>query len=69
MNMGMCKIPGCAWTVLEAAENIAQAAAVWHVYEDHPDIWAALAGDRPPRGPDPRNPAVRSRMLAEAGFN
>jgi hypothetical protein len=38
--------------------------AVWHVYEDHPDVWRELAGDRPPDAPDVRDPAVRRKMLA-----
>lgn len=28
--------------------------ATWHVFENHPDHWRALFGDRPPTDPDPR---------------
>lgn len=29
-------------------EQLAQSAAVWHIYEEHPDTWVATIGDRPP---------------------
>lgn len=34
----------------------AQAAAVWHVYDLHPETWLQVIGDRPPVDlrPDPR---------------
>lgn len=32
----------------------AQDAAVWHVYEHHPEEWRRVIGDRPPLNPDPR---------------
>lgn len=32
----------------------AQGAAVWHVYEQHRDVWLSIIGDRPPAGSDPR---------------
>lgn len=31
----------------------AQRGAVWHVYDDHPEEWRRVVGDRPPRDPRP----------------
>jgi hypothetical protein len=55
----VCLQPGCKWQTGEPEEFVSQCLASWHVYEDHPDIWLALIGDRPPQDPDPRIPAVR----------
>ena len=57
-----CRQPGCEWHIAELEEFVSQCMATWHVYEDHPDIWQALIGDRPPRDPDPRDPAVRMQI-------
>jgi hypothetical protein len=54
-----CKQPGCKWRTAEPEEFVSQCLATWHVFEDHPDIWLAVIGDRPPRDPDPRDPATR----------
>lgn len=32
-----------------ASEKEAQRGAVWHIYEEHPEEWRAVVGDRPPR--------------------
>lgn len=37
------------WSTPEAA----RAAASWHVYGEHRDVWNTIVGDRPPRDPDP----------------
>jgi hypothetical protein len=57
-----CAQPGCGWQTLNPEQPVSEGLAVWHVYEDHPDVWRQIAGDRPPRDPDPRDPAVRARI-------
>lgn len=50
----LCKICGASehWTTRDAA----QAAAVWHVYNDHREAYVATIGeDRPPKDPVPEN--------------
>lgn len=46
----MCEYQGRTWPTAEQAEGD----ATWHVYEQHPTIWARLFGSRPPRERDPR---------------
>jgi hypothetical protein len=38
-----------SWTTKRAAE----AAAVWHIYQQHYPIWVRIAGKRPPKDPRP----------------
>lgn len=44
------------WWVSEdyLTHDLAGCRASWHVYEAHPEAWAALFGSRPPVDPDPR---------------
>jgi hypothetical protein len=58
----VCLLQNCGWETAEPEELIAKCRTTWHVYEDRPDIWLALIGDRPPRDPDPRIPAVRAQI-------
>lgn len=58
----VCRVPGCGWETSEPIRDIAGCLATWHVYEQHPDVWKDVAGDRPPRDPDPRSPEVRAAM-------
>ena len=50
----------CDWETGEPQRHVAGCMATWHVYEQHPDIWRQVAGDRPPADPDPRNQAERA---------
>jgi hypothetical protein len=54
----------CEWRTEEPVRVIAQAEVVWHVHDEHPDVWLEVIGDRPPEDPDVRIPEVRARMLA-----
>lgn len=40
---GRCEIAGCGWSGPSEDQRTGQARAVWHVYEVHPEAWAALA--------------------------
>jgi hypothetical protein len=52
----------CDWATAEPELAVSQCLATWHVYEEHPEIWQRIFGDRPPRDPDPRIPAVRMQI-------
>jgi hypothetical protein len=52
----------CGWRSSWRYRVAAQAAATWHVYEAHPDIWRGVIGDRPPL--DPRPETVRYQPSA-----
>jgi hypothetical protein len=52
-------IPGCSWKTGETDLDICRALSVWHVYEDHHEIWTSFYGERPPRDPDVRIPHIR----------
>lgn len=52
----------CPWRTSEPEPAVSGALASWHVYEQHPESWRQAIGDRPPRDPDPRIPAVRVRL-------
>lgn len=55
MPRSECKaVPGCGWTAEAPVKDIVGCAATWHVYEEHPEVWQKVAGDRPPVDPDPR---------------
>jgi len=56
----------CEWAAEEVTRHAAGSLASWHVYEQHPDTWRSLFGDRPPIDPDPRTAAGRQKALAEA---
>lgn len=44
---GQCNL--CGWMSRSTPSRTdAQEAAVWHVYEEHPEEWQSLFGDRPP---------------------
>jgi hypothetical protein len=58
----VCRQPGCGWQTAEPEQAVAEALSVWHVYEEHPEVWRRLAGDRPPLDPDPRDLAVRMQI-------
>lgn len=47
----------------ETREDIAGCLATWHVYENHPDVWRSVIGDRPPVDPDPRDQQQRMAMI------
>lgn len=48
-----------AWTT----EDAARAAAVWHVYLHHREIWNLVMGDRPPKANTP--PEAYGRRLEQ----
>lgn len=49
-----CQILGCGWTSAKYSLMVqAQRAAVWHVYDEHPDWWQRVVGDRKPRDERP----------------
>jgi hypothetical protein len=52
----------CDWATAEPEQHVSGPLAAWHVYEDHPDVWRRVIGDRPPRDPDPRIPSVRAQV-------
>jgi hypothetical protein len=58
-----CKVAECNWETDEPSRHISGCLATWHVYEEHPDAWKSLFGDRPPIDPDVRIP--EQRLLAE----
>jgi hypothetical protein len=58
-----CRVLGCGWRSDEPKEYISGCLATWHVYEEHPDIWKGVFGDRPPIDPDVRIP--EQRLLLE----
>jgi hypothetical protein len=49
-----CKVKDCRWDTQFLNPHIAGCLATWHVYEEHPDVWREVCGDRPPNDPDPR---------------
>ena len=57
-----CNQPHCDWRTAEPDRLISGCLATWHVYEEHPDVWRRVIGDRPPLDPDPRIPAVRAQI-------
>jgi hypothetical protein len=58
-----CNVADCKWTSGEQPNHaISGCLASWHVYEEHPEIWKRVIGDRPPNDPDPRDPAVFATM-------
>lgn len=58
-----CLVDGCVWMSAETREDIAGCLATWHVYENHPDVWRSVIGDRPPVDPDPRDQQQRMAMI------
>jgi hypothetical protein len=48
-----CLIPGCGWMQEHQQQPVADAAAVWHVYREHPEQWRQVAGDKTPTDPAP----------------
>ena len=52
----------CDWQTAEPEQVVSGCLAAWHVYEQHPEIWRRVIGDRVPRDPDPRDPAVRAQI-------
>ena len=56
----------CDWLALEPTRPVAEAAAVWHIYENHPGEWQSIIGsDRRPRHPDPRTAEGLQLLRAE----
>lgn len=47
-NEGCGESPACY-----ESETEAKRAAVWHVYDTHPEVWKRVIGDRPPLDPRP----------------
>jgi hypothetical protein len=64
-----CKLGECKWTAENPVEGIVGCLATWHVYEDHRDVWLAVAGNRPPRDPDPRTEEGRRLIMGASGLN
>lgn len=64
-----CTEPGCTWRTSEPVKRIAEAAATWHVYREHPGTWRQVVGDRPPRDPDPGTAEGRASLATVAGTN
>lgn len=64
-----CRLGKCEWESEGPVEGIVGCLATWHVYEDHPEIWAAFAGDRPPTDPDPRTEQGRRLIMGASGLN
>ncbi len=59
-----CKVTGCGWVSdPQPVRFLAECLSVWHVYDNHRDIWNELAGDRLPDVPDVRNLAVRCAII------
>jgi hypothetical protein len=55
MARSECKaVPGCQWATEAPIKDVVGCAAAWHVYEEHPEVWRSVFGDRPPQDPDPR---------------
>jgi hypothetical protein len=52
----------CGWQTLEPEQVVSGCLAAWHVYEQHPELWRRVMGDRPPGDPDPRIPSVRMQI-------
>lgn len=48
-HVGRCYEDGCTYVEYWPSRQQAQAAAVWHVYDHHPDQWKAVIGDRAPQ--------------------
>lgn len=54
-----CRVPDCGYTTgVQPCCAITQALSVWHLYEEHAQLWFRQAGYRTPTCPDPRNPYV-----------
>lgn len=52
----------CPWVKSWSTEEVARAAGVWHVYEEHrQEFYATLGERRPPRDPRPREMGVLLR--------
>jgi hypothetical protein len=62
-----CHQDDCGWETGEPNRDIAGCLAAWHVYEDHPDVWLRVIGDRPPADPDPRTPEGRAVLAVMTG--
>ncbi len=59
--MGCCNM--CGWqSGPQPSRDIAGYLSTWHVYEQHPEVWRVIAGDRMPADPDPRDPIVRKYL-------
>jgi hypothetical protein len=58
----------CPWESIEPAQEIAQCMGSWHVYEEHPDIWRHVVGDRPPHDLDPRTADGLMQIMAGRGI-
>jgi hypothetical protein len=55
MSSHRCKIGNCDWAAdADLPLHISGCFAAWHIYEDHPDVWRRVIGNRPPIDPDPR---------------
>ena len=54
MARSRCLVTGCRWVVEGPLKDIVGCAASWHVYEEHPEVWLGMFGERPPVDPDPR---------------
>lgn len=59
-NRALCTL--CPWAESWTTRDAAQAAAVWHVYNDHHDIWLERMGT-PDRLPVDKMPADLGRRL------
>lgn len=59
-HVASCKL--CPWRESWTTQDAAEAAAVWHVYDDHHDTWTELIGT-PERLPVNKMPADYGRKL------
>jgi hypothetical protein len=62
-----CRVSGCTWTAAHPVKDVVGYLSTWHVYEDHPDVWRSVAGNRPPIDPDPRTPEGLLYIMLEQG--
>jgi hypothetical protein len=56
MIRATCQIPSCDWvSQWWLFDTHAKDEATWHAYDNHPDEWKTVIGDRPPQNPRPPN--------------
>ena len=56
---GRCLVGDCGWMGPFELRDTAEARAVWHIFEKHPDVWRSTPGLGPvPRIPRPEGPVT-----------
>lgn len=64
-----CQVSGCNWITEIYEEDITGCLATWHVFEEHPEVWKEIIGDRPPIDPDPRTEAGMAEIIRGRNIN